>query len=254
MKNFKETVDGLTNQVIIFLASALEEKEEALGKPGSIFIQLVQVFSILLESIEYKVIEDLEQIKQILSQVKPVTEFLRKNKYIDLADKYCGKAVEFCDEFKFDTMKDLLNLSRSTIDSPIKKSITEDDFKIDKNIQNLSVKLHSASSSLSSFPSDGIEFAECKNNINQLMIEFTYLSNLDLMDTYKNPQQCQIQQATIERIIQVLSRAENNSLVWNFVYFIKNKTSFKAKQNSEWHKKILCFLFFRHQNPAQFDQ
>ena len=76
------------------------------------------------------------------------------------------------------------------------------------------------------------------------MIEFTYLSNLDLMDTYKNPQQCQIQQATIEKIIQVLSRAENKSLVWNFVYFIKNKTSFKAKQNSEWHKKILCFLFF----------
>jgi hypothetical protein len=261
MKDFKESIDGLTNQVKLFLATVSTEKDETLEKPGSIFNQLVQIFAILLESIEYKVIENVEQIKQILSQTEPLTEFLRKNKYISRADEYREKAIQLCDEFKFSEMKAHLHLAQSKIEDPIKKSIIEHEFKIDKNIENLFVKLHHACSSLSSFSSKSEKLPECKKTIDQLMIEFIYLSNLDLIDTYKssemkmvmkNPQQWQIQQAVIERIMQILSKAENKSLVWNFIYFLKNQTPFKARQNFEWYKKILCFLFFAIQVQHNF--
>lgn len=246
MKNFKDSILGLLEQLDCLTQSVTEEKTSS----DLEFKDLLLLLSALLNSIKEKIITEQEEVKNILTRVKPVTEYLARKKNISKARQYHDDVINLCKDLNNNEFKSIAadhHLSISQLDSSqdiiLKEEFIEEKEKIDELLGNLD---HLCQAAL-------LKAQPVEKEISSLKIKLISAANFQLVNFYPlsdepvEKKAILLQQKAIENIITQSSKSENKGAGCHFVHSLILKTLKTKSYDIEWKKNLLCYLSYAYQ-------
>ncbi len=250
MKNFKESIAGLLEQMDYLIQSVADEKEST----DLAFKDLLLLLSALLDSIKEKIIIEQEEIKKILNKVKPITDHLVKRKHISKARQYHDEVISLCKDLNINELKSIesdhhLSISKLNISPDI--IVTHEFIEEKENIDDFLDKLNHFCQAASIHQKNEEKSGE--NEISTLKLKLINAANIQLVNLYPIPDEpvekkaVQLQQKAIENIIFQSAKPENKAAGCHFIYRLIQKTLKTKCYDVEWKKNLLCCLFYAYQ-------